>query len=100
MARGAGLKKDVRLSIKNSYSGYNSLLLRSFIGVNGDCYDRYLIRMLEMGESLNICNTIITKLVKNHNSENYVYQKFINNSKKLKKREYYFMEDVINHFIN
>ena len=100
MARSVGYKKDIRLSLKNSYSGYSNLLLRSFIGINGDCYDRYLIRMLEMGESLNICNTIVTKLTKNFSKESYVYQRFINNKKKIKKNEYYFMEDVISHFMN
>ena len=100
MARSVGFKKDIRLSVKNSYSGYNTLLLKSFIGTNGDCYDRYLIRMLEMGESLNVCNGIIAKLIKNHQKENYLYQKFINKYQKVKKREYFFMEDTINHFIN
>lgn len=100
MARGAGFKKDIRLSAKNSYSGYNSLNLKSFVGVNGDCYDRYLIRMLEMGESLNICNTVATKLAKHYYDNSYIYLEFVNNNKKLKKGEYYFMEDVISHFMN
>ena len=100
MARGAGFKKDIRLSAKNSYSGYNSLNLKSFVGVNGDCYDRYLIRMLEMGESLNICNTVATKLAKHYYDNSYIYLELVNNNKKLKKGEYYFMEDVISHFMN
>jgi NADH:ubiquinone oxidoreductase subunit D len=77
MARSVGFKKDLRLSKKHVYSGYNNINLKSYIGINGDCYDRYLIRMLEMGESLNICNSIINYLL-NSKTSNIVYQQLIN----------------------
>ena len=64
LARSTGLKRDLRLNKKDSYSSYNHFFFKSFCGINGDTYDRYLIRMLEMGESLNIINFIITKLLK------------------------------------
>lgn len=61
MARCVGIKRDIRLSIKETYSDYNTLNFKSFIGINGDSYDRFLIRMFEMGESLNIINQVLNK---------------------------------------
>lgn len=52
----------MRLSLHDVYSNYNLIILRSYLGIVGDCYDRYLLRMLEMGESLTICNKLIPKL--------------------------------------
>lgn len=70
MARSAGIKKDLRISQIDSYSGYNTLTFKSYTGINGDCFDRYLIRMLEMGESLHIVNFICAKLLTNSNITN------------------------------
>ena len=99
MARSVGFKKDLRLSLKHNYSGYNKVFLRSFIGVNGDCYDRYLIRMLEMAESLNIINFITNKFLYNKINKNLIYQKLINKSWQKGDKNTY-MEDIINHFIH
>lgn len=63
MARSCGIKRDLRLSPKDVYSSYNTISFKSYFGVNGDCFDRYLIRMLEMGESLHISNCVINKLL-------------------------------------
>lgn len=52
MLRGSGLAWDLRKS--NSYEIYDKLDFNIPVGVNGDCYDRYLIRVYEMYESLNI----------------------------------------------
>jgi NADH:ubiquinone oxidoreductase subunit D len=68
MARSAGIKKDLRLSSTDSYSSYNTTFFRSYTGINGDCFDRYLIRMLEMGESLHIVNVVSNQLL---NAKNY-----------------------------
>jgi len=98
LARSVGLKKDIRLSKKHNYSGYNTISFKSYIGINGDCYDRYLIRMFEMGESLNICNFIINKLISTKSE--IIYQELIN--KKLYNEinsNYTYMEDLIEHFI-
>jgi NADH-quinone oxidoreductase subunit D len=78
MARSVGFKKDVRLSKKHSYSNYNNLNFKSFIGINGDSYDRYLIRMFEMAESLQISNFIVDKLLNSNFSNNISYQQLIN----------------------
>lgn len=101
LARSTGLRRDLRLNKKDSYSSYNHILFRSFNGVNGDTYDRYLIRMLEMGESLNIVNFIASQLIKKQNKK-YNYLK--NTTDKIffknKKNQYTSMEDLIEHFIH
>ncbi len=98
IARSVGLKKDLRISKKHSYSNYNKLLLKSFLGINGDCYDRYLIRMLEMGESLNIINYICEFLINSKSNDKYIYQNLLNKSWNKNKKNVY-MEDIIEHFL-
>ncbi len=99
MARSVGIKKDLRLSTKHNYSGYNTVPLSSFTGINGDCYDRYLIRMLEMAESLNVINYTTNKLLSNKSNTNLVYQQLVNKKQNIQKKNVY-MEDIINHFIH
>ncbi len=102
MARSCGIKRDLRLSPKDVYSSYNTLSFKSYFGVNGDCFDRYLIRMLEMGESLHISNCVINKLLSSKSNIqltnsviwNSVY--FKNNNV----NSYTSMEDLINHFLH
>lgn len=103
MARGCGLKRDLRLSKINTYSSYNRVFLKSYCGVNGDSYDRYLIRMLEMGESLQIINSVsnilLLKYFKNNKTQlNKILltKTFYSN----KNKSYSSMEDLIKHFIN
>ena len=99
MARSVGLKKDLRLSTKHNYSNYNNFSIKSFIGINGDCYDRYLIRMLEMGESLNIINLVIEKLLNNKLHNNTIYQQLSTKNWLFKKNNYNYMEELIEHFL-
>jgi len=61
LARSTGLKRDLRLSRLESYANYSSVNFRSYIGQHGDCYDRFLIRMYEMIESISIVNQTIKK---------------------------------------
>ena len=57
MLRGSGVPWDLR---KNEpYEIYDSLDFSIPIGTNGDCYDRYLIRLEEMRQSLRIINQAI-----------------------------------------
>jgi NADH:ubiquinone oxidoreductase subunit D len=64
MARSTGIKRDLRLDKMETYANYYYLNFRSYVGQHGDSYDRFLIRMNEMTESLNIINQVIGKLTK------------------------------------
>ena len=64
MARSTGIKRDLRLDQLDTYANYYYLNFRSFLGQKGDSYDRFLIRMNEMTESLNIINQVIGKVTK------------------------------------
>jgi NADH:ubiquinone oxidoreductase subunit D len=102
MSRSVGIKRDLRLLNANSYSGYNNISLKSYCGHNGDSYDRYLIRMLEMGESLNIINFVSTKLIKKYfYQNNFQYSPLVFNKifYSTKKNSYTSMEDLIEHFV-
>tara|TARA_B110000003_G_scaffold243693_1_gene252311 strand:- start:16057 stop:17253 length:1197 start_codon:yes stop_codon:yes gene_type:complete len=52
MLRGSGVKWDLRKT--QPYEVYDSMNFEIPTGSNGDCYDRYLIRIYEMKESLKI----------------------------------------------
>lgn len=99
MARSVGIKRDLRLATKNSYAFYNKISLKSYLGINGDSYDRYLIRMLEMGESLNIIN-FVTKILLD-SKQQYQFTPLLLNKifYKEEKSTYSSMEDLINSFL-
>jgi NADH-quinone oxidoreductase subunit D len=61
MVRGSGAAWDLRKS--QPYECYSELDFDIPIGKNGDCYDRYLIRMLEMRESVKIMKQCCEKLM-------------------------------------
>lgn len=52
--RGSNVVWDIRKAFP--YSGYEQFDFDIPVGANGDVYDRYLVRMLEMQESLKIVN--------------------------------------------
>jgi len=52
MLRSTGTFFDIRKC--NPYEVYDRLTFACPVGSNGDCYDRYLLRIFEMYESLNI----------------------------------------------
>ena len=52
MLRGSGLPWDLRKNVP--YEIYNELNFYIPVGINGDCFDRYLVRIEEMRQSLNI----------------------------------------------
>jgi len=96
MSRSAGVKKDLRLVKNQTYANYYNLNFRCFIGQNGDSYDRFLIRMNEMLESINIINQSVDSLFekkKNHN--NFFLDTTLS---KKKKNSYNSMESTILHF--
>jgi len=57
MLRGSGLPWDLRKA--QPYEIYSELNFSIPVGNSGDCYDRYLIRIEEMRQSLNILNQTI-----------------------------------------
>ena len=60
MLRGSGVAWDLRKS--QPYEIYDQLEFDIPIGKHGDCYDRYLVRMEEMRQSLRIINQCLEKL--------------------------------------
>ena len=60
MLRGSGLKWDLRKS--QPYEVYDKLNFDIPVGSNGDCYDRYLIRVFEMKESLKIIEQCLNNI--------------------------------------
>lgn len=91
LLRGSGICWDLRKS--QPYEIYSLLNFDIPVGKNGDCYDRYRIRLLEMKYSLNLIQQCIENipvgLVKSDNSKITNIKRFlIKNS----------MEDLIHHF--
>ncbi len=60
MVRGSGLAWDLRRS--QPYECYDEFDFKIPVGINGDCYDRYLCRMAEMRESTSIIRQALVKL--------------------------------------
>jgi len=60
MVRGSGGAWDLRRA--QPYECYSDMKFDIPIGKNGDCYDRYLIRMREMHESIRIMKQCLEKL--------------------------------------
>ncbi len=66
MLRGSGIAWDLRKT--QPYEVYSQLDFDIPVGVNGDCYDRYLVRMEEMRQSNNIIKQCVDWLRKNPGS--------------------------------
>jgi len=60
MLRGSGIAWDIRKVMP--YELYEELDFSIFVGTYGDCYDRYLIRIYEIRESLRIIHDLISKI--------------------------------------
>ena len=63
MVRGSGAAWDLRKS--QPYECYADMDFDIPIGKNGDCFDRYLIRMIEMRESAKIMRQCVDRLLGN-----------------------------------
>ncbi|TDH39093.1 NADH-quinone oxidoreductase subunit D [Pseudohoeflea suaedae] len=61
MVRGSGAAWDLRRS--QPYECYSEMDFEIPVGLNGDCYDRYLIRMQEMRESVKIMKQCVEQLM-------------------------------------
>jgi NADH-quinone oxidoreductase subunit D len=63
MLRGSGIEWDLRK--KQPYEVYDKLDFDIPVGVNGDCYDRYLVRMEEMRQSNRLIRQCVEWLRRN-----------------------------------
>jgi NADH-quinone oxidoreductase subunit D len=63
MLRGSGIAWDLRK--KQPYAAYQQVEFDIPVGVNGDCYDRYLVRVEEMRQSNRIIKQCVDWLRKN-----------------------------------
>jgi NADH-quinone oxidoreductase subunit D len=61
MVRGSGARWDLRKS--QPYECYSQMDFQIPVGKNGDCYDRYLIRMEEMRQSAAIMRQCVDRLL-------------------------------------
>jgi NADH-quinone oxidoreductase subunit D len=60
IARAAGSTYDVRKAFP--YGGYETFEFDVPIGSRGDCFDRYLVRMEEMRQSIRICRQALDRI--------------------------------------
>jgi NADH-quinone oxidoreductase subunit D len=91
MVRGSGLAWDLRRS--QPYECYNELDFKVPVGKNGDCYDRYLVRMEEMRQSIHIMKQCIDKMPKG--AVSHENNKIVPPKREEMKRS---MEALIHHF--
>jgi len=62
MLRGSGVAWDLRKS--QPYEVYDKMDFKITVGKHGDCYDRYLVRMEEVRESVKIIRQCLNKMPK------------------------------------
>ena len=93
MLRGSGIEWDLRK--KQPYEVYDKLDFDIPVGVNGDCYDRYLIRMEEFRQSNNIIKQCIAWLRVNPGAVITSDNKIAPPNREHMKTN---REDMINHF--
>ena len=91
MLRGSGIAWDLRKS--QPYAIYEKLNFDVPIGKNGDCFDRYLVRVEEMRQSLKLIKQVLEQITEGN---------FIINDSRLRppnrSEMKHSMESLINHF--
>jgi NADH-quinone oxidoreductase subunit D len=93
MARAAGSSYDVRKAFP--YAGYDTFDFEVPVRHNGDVYDRYLVRVAEMRQSIRICQQALDRI-----SETGIYQ--VDEPRVVpppKDKVYTEMEALIQHFL-
>ncbi|MFN8523397.1 MAG: NADH dehydrogenase (quinone) subunit D [Chloroflexota bacterium] len=60
LLRASGVAHDLRKS--NPYCGYETYKFDAIVGENGDCYDRYKVRIAEVRESIKICQQALARI--------------------------------------
>ncbi|MEJ2625797.1 MAG: NADH-quinone oxidoreductase subunit D [Pseudolabrys sp.] len=93
MVRGSGAAWDLRRA--QPYECYSELDFQIPVGKNGDCYDRYLIRMEEMRQSVRIMKQCLEKLTIETGPISSVDGKIVPPKRGEMKRS---MEALIHHF--
>ena len=93
MVRGSGAAWDLRKS--QPYECYDELEFDIPIGKNGDCYDRYLIRMEEMRQSASLMKQCCEKLFSEDSPHTAPNQKVVPPKRAEMKQS---MEALIHHF--
>jgi NADH-quinone oxidoreductase subunit D len=93
MLRGSGVEWDLRK--KQPYEVYDRLDFDIPVGVNGDCYDRYLVRVEEMRQSNRIIRQCVDWLRKNPGPVIADNHKVVPPKREIMKRD---MESLIHHF--
>ena len=93
MLRGSGVEWDLRRN--QPYEVYNELDFLIPIGLNGDCYDRYLVRVEEMRQSTKIIQQCIKWSRDNPGSVMIKDNKFASPKRDQMKHD---MESLIYHF--
>ena len=93
MLRGSGIAWDLRK--KQSYDVYDKLDFDIPVGVNGDCYDRYLVRVEEMRQSNNLIRQCVEWLRKNPGPVTIEDNKIVPPARETMKAD---MESLIHHF--
>jgi len=93
MIRGSGFAWDLRK--KQPYEVYAEMDFDIPVGVNGDCYDRYLVRVEEMRQSNRIIKQCIDWLRKNPGPVMVDDHKIVPPNRATMKRD---MESLIHHF--
>lgn len=102
--RSIGYKKDLRFLKAETYSYYWFLSMQSYLGKRGDSYDRFLIRVREMYESVQIIFQILNNLNSLNTKKEFNFNKFYSLvfEKELNQKnynsKYNSMEALINHF--
>lgn len=91
MLRGSGIAWDLRRT--QPYEVYDQLDFFVPVGKNGDCYDRYLVRIQEMRESLKIILQCLNKMPLGYIKKDD--RKLVNPSRSAMKSN---MESLIHHF--
>ncbi len=93
MLRGSGVEWDLRK--KQPYAAYHKVDFDIPVGVNGDCYDRYLVRMEEMRQSNGIIRQCVAWLRANPGPVSIEDHKIVPPSRTAMKED---MEALIHHF--
>jgi NADH-quinone oxidoreductase subunit D len=93
MVRGSGAAWDLRRA--QPYECYNEMEFDIPVGKNGDCYDRYHIRMEEMRQSIRIMKQCVERLKKEPGPVAFQDNKIVPPKRGQMKRS---MEALIHHF--